>query len=81
MPDIVRPCVLPKGDDVMPRPMSSDRMCSLKAMMACHARPCVLSKGDDGMQRLTSFESVFSPTAVMSCHSQCSLTVCTTQGR
>ena len=28
MPDVVRPCVLPKGGDVMPCPTSSDRVLS-----------------------------------------------------
>ena len=36
-PDAVRPCV-PKGDDGMPRPMSFDRVCVPKVMMACDAR-------------------------------------------
>ena len=55
-PDVVRPCVLPKGDDGMPRPTSSDRVCCPKAAMSCHARrcrPCVLSKGGDVMPRPT----------------------------
>ena len=38
MPDVVRPFVLPKGDDGIPRPTSFDRVCCPKAMMACHAR-------------------------------------------
>ena len=37
-PDIVRPCVLPKGDDDMPCRTSFDRLCYPKSMMACHAR-------------------------------------------
>ena len=37
-PDVVRPCVLPKGDDGMPRPTSLERVCCPKAMMTCHAR-------------------------------------------
>ena len=56
MPDVVRPCVLPKGGDVMPRPTLSDRVCCLRAVMACHARrsrPSVLFKGDDVMPRPT----------------------------
>ena len=36
-PDVVRPCVLSKGGDVMPRPTSFDCVCCLKAIMACHA--------------------------------------------
>ena len=38
MPDVVQRCVLPKGDDGMPRPTSFDRVCCPKAMMACRAR-------------------------------------------
>ena len=37
-PDAVRPFVLPKGDDGMPRPMSYDLVCCPKAVMTCHAR-------------------------------------------
>ena len=37
-PDVVRPFVLPKGDDGMPRPTSLERVCCPKAMMTCHAR-------------------------------------------
>ena len=36
-PAVVRPFVLPKGDDRMPRPMSFFRVCCPKALMACHA--------------------------------------------
>ena len=55
-PDVIQPCVLSKGSDVMPRPTSSDCVCCPRAVMACHARrcrPCVISK------------------AVMSCHARC----------
>uniref|UniRef100_A0A494G8Z8 Uncharacterized protein n=1 Tax=Solanum lycopersicum TaxID=4081 RepID=A0A494G8Z8_SOLLC len=34
-PDDVKSCVLSKGNDNMPRPMSSDYVCFSKAMMAC----------------------------------------------
>ena len=54
MLDIVQPCVLYKGGDVMPRPTSSDCMCYLRAVLACHARrfrSCVMSKGGDVMPR------------------------------
>ena len=37
-PDVVRPFMVSKGDDGMPCPMSFDRLCCPKAMMACHAR-------------------------------------------
>ena len=36
--DVVQPCVLPNGDDIMSHPMSFDRVCCPKAMMACHTR-------------------------------------------
>uniref|UniRef100_A0A3Q7HMB6 Uncharacterized protein n=1 Tax=Solanum lycopersicum TaxID=4081 RepID=A0A3Q7HMB6_SOLLC len=51
----------------MPHPMSFDRVCCPKAMMAC--------------QFPTSFDRVCFPMAVMLCHSQCSPTVCTFQWR
>ena len=37
-PDVVRPCVLQKGEDGMPRPTSFDRVCCPKAYFAVHAR-------------------------------------------
>ena len=55
-PDVVQPCVLPKGDDGMPRPTLSYRVCCPKAVMSSHARCyrlCVLSKGGDVMPRPT----------------------------
>ena len=36
-PDVVRSCVLPKGDNGMPRLTSFDRVCGIKAVMSCHA--------------------------------------------
>ena len=36
--DVIRPCVLSKGGDGMPHPMSSDCLCCPKAMIACHAQ-------------------------------------------
>ena len=54
MPDVVRPCVLPKGGDVMPLPTSPDSVYCLRAVMSCHARccrPCVLCNGIDVMPR------------------------------
>ena len=36
--DVVRPCVLSKGGDGMPRLTSFDRVCCLKAEMFCQAR-------------------------------------------
>ena len=37
---VVRPFVLPKGDDDMLRPTSFDRVCCPNAMMVFHARRC-----------------------------------------
>ena len=37
-PDVVQPCVLPKGDDGMPRPTLFDSVWCPKAVMSCHAR-------------------------------------------
>ena len=56
MPDVLRPCVLSKGSDVMPRPTSSDYVCCPRAVMSCHSRrcrPCVQSKGSNVMPRPT----------------------------
>ena len=65
MPDVVRLCVLSKGDDVMPRLKSSDHVLSKggNGMPNRRCRPCVLSKGGDVMTRPTL------------------LTVCIIQGR
>ena len=68
-PNVVRLCLRSKGGDVMPRPMSSHRECSPRAVMSCHARhrsPCVLSKGGDIIPRLTLPIVVLSK-GVMSC--------------
>ena len=73
MPDVVRPCLLPKGVYVMPLPMWIDRVYYPRAVMSCHARrcrPCVLSKGSDVMPLPTSSDSVYSLRAVMSCHAR-----------
>ena len=51
-PDVVRPCVLSKGHDGMPRPTSFDRVCYQKAMMHSTpdvVRPCLPFKGYDGI--------------------------------
>ena len=37
-PDVVRPCVLQKGEDGMPRQTPFDRVCCPKAYFAVHAR-------------------------------------------
>ena len=36
--DVIRPCVLPKGDAGMPLLTSFDRVCCPKAVMSCHTR-------------------------------------------
>ena len=45
-PDVVRPCMLPKGHVGMQRPTLSNCVCSPKAMMACntqrHSTVCVV---------------------------------------
>ena len=49
-PDVVRSCVLSKGDDKLPHQTLSDYVYSPKEMMACHVdviQLCVLPKGDD----------------------------------
>ena len=65
-PYVVWSCVLPKGHMCMPFPMSSNCMCSPRAIIECHSdvvRSCVLSKGDDNM------------------HARRYSTVCATHGR
>ena len=66
-PDVVRPCVLPKGDDGMPRPTSFDRF--------------VQAKGNDGMPRPTLFHRVCCPKVMMSCHARRHSIVCAAQRR
>ena len=73
MPDVVRPCVLSKGGDVMPCPMLPI-VCAVQGWL-CHAMPdvvqaCVPSKGGDAMPSLTSFHRVCYPRGVMSCHAR-----------
>ena len=65
-PDIVRPSVLPKGGEVMPRLMSFD---------------CVQSKGSDVMPHPTSSDHVCCPRAMMPCHAQRCSTMFAVQGR
>ena len=38
MHDVLRLCVLPSDDDIMPHPTSFDRVCCPKAVMSCHAQ-------------------------------------------
>ena len=50
-PDIIRPCVLPKGRVGIPRFISSNSMSSPRAIMTCHARRrssvCVVQRDPD----------------------------------
>ena len=83
MPDVVRPSVLSKGGDVMPRPTLLT-VCSFQGQ-GCHAtpdvvRPSVFFKSGDGMPRPTSFDRVCCLKAEMLCQARCSLTVCAVQG-
>ena len=77
MPDVVRPCVLSKDSDGMPRPT----LPTVRAFQGrlCHAtpdiiRPSVQSKGRDIMPRPTLFDCVCCPTAMMACHTRCRFT-------
>ena len=84
MLDVFRPCVLPKGDISMPRPMSFNRVCCPKVMFACHVgvvRPFVLPKEDDGMPRPTSVDRVLFPKVVMACRARRRSTMCAVQRR
>ena len=66
-PDVVRSCVLSMGDDNMPRPRSSDRMCCLMYIMSCHARRqyfMCATQGLRGIPRLTSSVHVCSPKSI-----------------
>ena len=71
MTDVVLPCVLPKGNDGMPRPTYSDRMYIQGKWL--HAtpnivRPFVLPYGADGMPRPLSCDNMHLPKAMMACH-------------
>ena len=82
--DVIRPCVLSKGGDVMPHPMSSDSLCRPRAAISCHAdvvRPCVMPNGDDGMPHPTSFDRVCYPKAMIACHARRCSIVCAVQDR
>ncbi|TMW80672.1 hypothetical protein EJD97_016943 [Solanum chilense] len=49
-PNVVRLCLLSKGNDSMKYPTSFDRVCCTRVIMACHVDvvpPCELLKGDD----------------------------------
>ena len=53
MPDVFRSCVMPKGDDGIPRPTSFDSVCCPRAVISCHVRLYVPTKGGDSLPRLT----------------------------
>ena len=79
MPDVLRPYVLPKGDDIMPHPTSFDQVCCLKAVISCHVQHrltvCV-SQRQDSMQRPTSFDRLYCPKVMLACHARRRSTVC-----
>ena len=64
--DVVRPCVLSKNHDGMPRRTSS--------------RQSVLSKGYDVMPRPTFYDRMYYPRAMVGCHVQRYSTVCSIYG-
>ena len=74
MPNIVRPFVQSKVDDNIPRPKSSDYVCSPRAIMVYHTRQystlSMLFMGDDFLSRPTSFDSFFRTRAMMACHAR-----------
>ena len=65
-PDVIRPCVLTKGVDGMPRSTSFDHVSHPRAMMVCHTRP-----------RLSVSAS---PKAMMACHASRRSTLFVVQG-
>ena len=71
MPNIVRPFVQSKVDDNIPRPKSSDYVCSPRAIMVYHTRQystlSMLFMGDDFLSRPMSFDSFFRTRAMMEC--------------
>ena len=83
-PDDGRPSVLSNGDDGMPRPTPSYRLCCARAKMACHARrrltvsasPKAMTACDARCRPTVSA----SPKAMMACHARCRPTVCAVQG-
>ena len=81
-PDIVRPCMLSKGDDGMPCPTSSDRVCCPRAMRKCHTphRQCVSHKGNNDMPCLMSYDRMCFPRAMWACHGLRCRIVCVVQG-
>ena len=61
--DVVRLCVLSKGEDNMSFLMSSNCVFYSKAMITLYALHCetlcILPKGDEGLPRLPYFEHVY----------------------
>ncbi|TMW81890.1 hypothetical protein EJD97_007457 [Solanum chilense] len=83
-PNVVRPCVLSKGNDGIKYPTSSDRVCCTRVMVTCHidvVPPCVLLKGDIALPRPTSSNRVCTPRAMITCPAQCRPIVYVVQGR
>ena len=82
MPGVVLPCMLSKGDDGMPCPTSSDRVCCPRAMMECHAPllQCVSHKGNNDMPCLMSSDRMCYPRAMWACHGLRGPIVCVVQG-
>ena len=68
MPEVVRPFILPKDHEVMPRLALTGLLCSPRAMMACHARrpPIVCAvQGRDGMHLPMLSDAIFYPRRMM----------------
>ena len=63
MLDVIRPCVLPKGDDSISTPNI--------------IWPCVHSKGEDNISCLRCSDCVFFPRAMMESHTRRRFTLCT----
>ena len=80
-PDVVRPCVLYTGGDVMPRPMRAGHGRPLCAGTSDDGRPFVLSKGYDGMPRPTTADRLCCQRAKMACHARRRSTVCAAKRR
>ncbi|TMW88188.1 hypothetical protein EJD97_018934 [Solanum chilense] len=79
MPNIIKPCVQSMGDDNMPRPTLSNRVCFPRVkldVMPVVIRPC----GEDGISCPPSSDHLCFPMAMMECHARRHPTVCATQG-
>ena len=58
-PDVIQPCVLPKCDYSMPRPMSSDRVCCPRAMISCHNWRCMIVSAVQGRDGISTVEIIW----------------------